>query len=96
MLSTLAKYILKMFKRLKEEVIVITHSTYLNRRSILSKKGPTFKTFHLLLENGIKFEKITYKNSKSVVSEGSCKNEFEICICNYKILYIYCRYPSKD
>jgi len=54
--------ILKMFKKLKKEIIVITHPTYLNRRSVLSKKGPTFETFRLLLENGIKFENDIYKN----------------------------------
>jgi hypothetical protein len=50
--------ILKMFKKLSPKTIVVTHPLYMNRRSIPSKKGPTFEAFSLLLKNGIIFEKI--------------------------------------
>jgi hypothetical protein len=50
--------ILKMFERLSPKTIVVTHPLYINRQSILSKKGPTLEAFYLLFENGITFEKI--------------------------------------
>jgi hypothetical protein len=50
--------ILKMFKKLSPKTMVVTHPTYINRRSVLSKKGPTLEMFSLLLENGVAFEKI--------------------------------------
>ena len=50
--------ILKMFKKLNSKTVVVTHPTYINRRSFLSKKGPTFKALSLLLKEGIKFESV--------------------------------------
>lgn len=50
--------ILKMFKKLSPKTMVVTHPTYTNRRSVLSKKGPTSGTFYFLLKNGVRFEKI--------------------------------------
>ena len=50
--------ILKMFKKLSPKIMVVTHPTYVNRQSILSKKGPTLKVFSLLLRNEVRFEKV--------------------------------------
>jgi len=50
--------ILEMFKKLNPKTMVVTHPTYMNRRSILSKKGQTSETFSFLLKNGVRFEKI--------------------------------------
>lgn len=50
--------ILKMFKKLNSKTTVVTHPTYINRRSVLSKKGPTSETFSFLLKSGVRFEKI--------------------------------------
>lgn len=50
--------ILKMFKKLSPKTIVATHPTYINRRSVISKKGPTLKVFSLLLKNGVTFKKV--------------------------------------
>jgi len=50
--------ILRMFKKLSPKTIIVTHPLYLYHRSILSKKGPTLQAFSLLLESGVRFEKI--------------------------------------
>lgn len=50
--------VLKMFKKLSPKTMVVTHPTYMNRRSVLSKKGPTYKVFSFLLKNGVTFEKV--------------------------------------
>jgi hypothetical protein len=50
--------ILKMFRKLSPKTMIVTHPTYVNRRSILSKKGPTLKMFSFLLKNGVTFEKV--------------------------------------
>jgi len=50
--------ILKIFKKLSSKTMVVTHPTYMNRRSVLSKKGPTSETFSFLLKSGLRFEKI--------------------------------------
>lgn len=53
--------ILKMFKKLSRKTIIVAHPTYINRSSILSKKGPTLGMFSFLLKNGIRFEKMRIK-----------------------------------
>jgi len=50
--------VLKMFKKLSPKTMVVTHPTYMNRRSVLSNKGPTYKVFSFLLKNGVTFEKV--------------------------------------
>jgi len=50
--------VLKMFKKLSPKTMVVTHPTYMNRRSVLSNKGPTYKVFSFLLKNDVTFEKV--------------------------------------
>jgi len=50
--------ILKVFDKLDPNTVVVTHPTYVNRQSILSKKGSTLKVFSFLLKNGVTFEKV--------------------------------------